>query len=247
MGIFSNLTNDGLEAAQDRVGGFAPFTTDAYDATVKLAYAGQSDGGAHNVTLVADMPDGREYKETVYITNKKGENFFLNKDDKTKKVPLPGFTVINDVCLATTEAPLSEQETEEKTVMIYDYDLKKEVPKSVQVLTGLIGQPVTLGIVEQLENKQKQDAAGNYQPIADTRVINFIDKVFHTATGKTMVEALNGQDATFRDKWIERNKGVQRDKRTIREGEAGTSGRPPVGGPPTGGGASKAKSLFGNQ
>jgi hypothetical protein len=244
MGIFSNLTNDGLEAAQDRVGGFAPFPTDAYDAKVKLAYAIQSDGGAHGVVLMATMPDGREYRETIYITNKKGENFFLNKDDKTKKVPLPGFTVVNDICLATTEAPLSEQPTEEKVVNIYDYDQKKELPKSVPVLTALIDMPVTLGIVEQLENKSAKDGAGNYQPTAETRIINFIDKVFHTETKKTMVEALNGQDAAFYDKWVERNQGQQRDKRTIKDGAAGTAGRPSAG-PPTGGTGAKPKSLFG--
>jgi hypothetical protein len=244
MGIFSNLTNEGLEAAQDRVGGFAAFPTDAYDSTIKLAYAGQSDGGAHNVTIVADMPDGREYRETIYITNKKGENFFLNKDDKTKKVPLPGFTVINDICLATTEAPLSEQQTEEKVVNIYDYEQKKDLPKSVQALTALHGKPVTLGIVEQLENKSAKDGAGNYQPVADTRIVNFIDKVFHTGTRKSMVEALNGQDAAFYDKWVERNQGQQRDKRTIKEGSTGTAGRPSAG-PPTGGTAAKPKSLFG--
>lgn len=247
MGIFSNLTNEGLEEAQDRIGGFAPFETDAYDGKVKLAYAGQSEGGAHNVNFIFEGIDGRDYSETVYITNKKGENFFLNKDDKTKKVPLPGFTVVNDICLATTEAPLSEQETEEKVVMIYDYDAKKEVPKSVQVLTGLLGKPVTLGIVQQLENKSQKDQAGNYQPIADTRIVNFIDKVFHTATRKTMVEALNGQEAAFYTKWLERNKGQQRDKRTIKEGEAGMTGRPPVGGAPAAGAPGKAKSLFGGQ
>lgn len=245
MGIFSNLTNEGLEEAQDRIGGFAPFTTDAYDGTVKLAYAGQSEGGAHNVTFIFAGIDGRDYSETIYITNRKGENFFLNKDDKTKKVPLPGFTVVNDICLATTEAPLAEQETEEKVVNIYDYDAKKEVPKSVQVLTALLDKPVTLGIVEQLENKSQKDQAGNYVPIADTRIVNFIDKVFHTATKKTMVEAMNGQDAAFYAKWVERNKGQQRDKRSIKDGEAGASGRPPVGGPPAGGPAGKAKSLFG--
>lgn len=247
MGVFSNLTNDGLEEAQDRLGGFQVYDTDAYDATVKLAYAIQSPGGAHGVVFSFDMPGGREYRETVYVTNKKGENFFFNKDDKTKKVPLPGFTVADDICLMTTEQPLSAQETEEKVVNIWDNDAKKELPKSVQVLTGLLGKPVTLGIVKQLVNKNEKDGNGEYQPTAETREENVIEKVFHTATKLSAVEARNGKtEAAFFQTWVDRNRGNVRDRRTIKGGEGGQAGRP--GAPQAGGGAqAPTKSLFGQK
>jgi hypothetical protein len=246
MGIFGNLTNEGLEDAQDRLGGFAPLDTDAYDTKIKLAYAMQSQGGAHGVVLIGDV-GGREYRETLWVTNRKGENFFLNRDDKTKKVPLPGFTVVDDICLATTEKPLAEQETEEKVVNIWDADAKKELPKSVPVLTGLIGQTVTLGIVNQLVNKNEKDGAGEYQPTAETRNENVIEKVFHTPTKMTMVEARNGKtEGAFFQTWVDRNKGQVRDRRTIKDGsDAGSSGRP-GGAPQSGAGAgAPKKSLFG--
>ena len=69
--VFGNLSNDGLEQTQDRLGGFNVRETDVYEATIKVAYAGQSAGGARNVTLVVNLPDG-EYSETIYVTNKKG-------------------------------------------------------------------------------------------------------------------------------------------------------------------------------
>ena len=128
MSIFGNLTNEGLEETTDRLGGFQIRATDIYPATIKAAYAGQSEGGARSVTVVAELPDG-EYSETIYVTNKKGENWFLNQNDKSKKVPLPGFTTIDDICLVTTGKPLSEQDSEEKVVKVYDYDEKKELPK----------------------------------------------------------------------------------------------------------------------
>lgn len=240
MGLFSNLTNEGLEDAQDRIGGFAPVETDAYDTKITLAYAGQSQGGAHNVTVVGELPNGREYRETIYVTNKQGENFYLNKDDKTKKVPLPGFTTVDDICLAATETPLAEQETEEKIVNIWDPEAKKEMPKSVPVLTALLGKTVTLGIVKQVVNKQEKDGSGNYQPIADTREENVIEKVFHTETKKTMVEARNGQEASFYNQWVDRNRGKTRDRTTIRGGSAGTAGAPT-----SGGAKAPTKSLFG--
>lgn len=244
--LFGSLTTEGLEEAQDRVGGFQPFDTDLYTGPIKLAYAGQSDGGARNITLVVDM-GGREYRETIYITNKKGENFFLNKQDNSKKVPLPGFTVIDDICLVTTGKPLAEQATEEKVVKVWDRDAKAEVPKTVPMLVDLLGQTVTLGIVRQLENKSEKDGNGNYVPIADTRETNFIDKVFHTETKMTVVEAKQGAEtATFHDSWAERNRGQTRDKREIKDGEGGTAGRPgaPRSAPQAGNSNTKPKSLF---
>ncbi|MFR7882301.1 MAG: hypothetical protein ACLU5J_13140 [Christensenellales bacterium] len=43
------------------------------------------------------MKGKKPYTETIYITNKEGKNYFLNKQDPTKKVPLPGFTLIDDL------------------------------------------------------------------------------------------------------------------------------------------------------
>ena len=120
MSIFNKLKSDGLEESQDRLGGYAPLETDIYKAIIKALYAGQSAGGAMSVNLIAEI-DGREYRETLWVTNKNGENFFLNKDDKTKKVPLPGFTVADDILLIATGEPLASQETEDKVIKLYDF------------------------------------------------------------------------------------------------------------------------------
>jgi hypothetical protein len=249
-GLFGNLTNNGLEETEDRLGGFAPLETDIYTGPIKVAYAGQAASGARSITLIVDL-GGKEYRETIYITNKKGENFFLNKDDKTKKVPLPGFTTINDICLVTTGRPLADQEAEDKMVKIYDPDQKKEVPKSVPVITALLGQTVSLGIVRTLENKSVKDSSGEYVPTPETRVVNSIEKVFHTETKMTVNEATNTTEVpAFWDAWLERNKGKQRDRRTIKDGATGVVGRPGAprasSSPPvSNGSATPRKSLFG--
>lgn len=244
MSLFQGLDNDGLEQAQDRLGGFQPLNTDIYIAKIKAAYAGKSAGGAVSVTIMADI-DGKEYRETIYVTNKKGENFFMSPTDKSKKVPLPGFTTMNDICLIGAEKPLSQMDTEEKVINIYDYDQKKEVPKPVQMLVELLGKSVALGITRQLENKTVKDSNGVYQPTADTREINTVEKVFHPELKLTVVEATNGKTTPeFWDSWLERNKGQTRDKRTVKEGEAGKSGAPKVAPTATPSQAPK-KSLFG--
>jgi hypothetical protein len=246
MSVFKNLKSEGLEKSEDRVGGFGAMDADAYKAKITLAYAGESSGGATSVTLHADI-NGREYRETFYVTNRKGENFFLNKSDTSKKVGLPGFTVVNDICFVTTEKSLSEQDTEEKIVKLYDYDEKKEMPKSVPVMVDLIGKELSLGILNILENKSVKDNNGQWADGPDEQNINVVDKVFHEPTRMTVNEATSEKpEALFYDSWVERNKGKVRDKRTIKDGQAGTAGRPGASkGAPAATEAGERKSLFG--
>jgi hypothetical protein len=249
MSLFGNLTTEGLEQTEDRVGGFQPLETDAYTGEIKAFYATKSAGGANAVNIILALEGGREYRETIYVTNRNGENFYLNQNDKSKKVPLPGFVIAEDICLVTVEKPLSAIAFEDKVMNIYDPDAKREVPKSVPMAVELIGKTVTLGIVNQLENKSEKQG-DEYVPIADTRNVNFTDKVFHTGTKMTTVEARNGAEkAVFFDAWVERNKGNIRDKRTIKDGaggNAGQAGRPGGGAPQAGGApAGPKKSLFG--
>ena len=248
MSIFGNLTNEGLEETTDRLGGFQIRATDIYPATIKAAYAGQSAGGARNVTIVAELPDG-EYSETIYVTNKKGENWFLNQNDKSKKVPLPGFTTIDDICLVTTGKSLAEQDSEEKVVKIYDFDERKELPKAVPMLVDLIGQTLFLGIVQQTVDKnQKNESTGEYEPTGETRDENVIEKVFHDPTKMTVVEARQGAtEPVFFEKWLSKNKGTVRNKAKGADGKGGArSGRPGGSAPQSGaGGQKKTSSLFG--
>lgn len=246
MSLFGNLKSDGLEQTQDRLGGgYQPKETDIYTGTIKALYAGKSAGGAQSVSLILSLKDGSEYRETFWITNKKGENFFLNKDDKTKKVPLPGFTLVDDLCLVTTGKPLAEQSTEEKTIKLYDSEAKKELPKAVPMLVEALGLEVSLGIVKVLENKNEKQG-DEYVPTAETRELNATDKVFHTETRMTVVEAREGADsAKFWDSWLERNKGNTRDKRTIKDGQAGKAGAPKAAGAAPAAGEAPRKSLFG--
>ena len=246
MSIFGNLTNEGLEEAQDRLGGFSRLESDAYLGKIKMAYAGKAASGAQFVAIIFGHGEGakEEYRETFYITNKKGENFYIDADKK--KQPLPGFTVIDDLCQVITGHPLNVQETEEKTVNVYDPEAKKELPKAVPVLVGLLEGEVTLGIIKQTVNKQVKNGAGEYVDTDETRDENVVEKVFHHPSNMTVVEAKRGStQAAFYGSWVEKNRGVTRDK-TKKTGQGGKAGKP--GMPPTAGAANaaaKGASLFG--
>lgn len=249
MSLFSNMTNEGHEETEDRLGGFQPLETDIYVGTIKVAYASASKLGARNITLIVDVGSGKEYRETVYYTNRKGENFFIDKDSK-KKVSLPGFALIDDICQVASGKTLEQQADEEKMVKVYDPDLKKEAPKAVPVLTDLTGQSVALGIVKVLENKSEKDSNGVYQDTADERYSNFIEKVFHPTMKFTVAEARKSVEVpAFWDSWVERNKGALRDKRSIKGGVGGKPGKPgasktPSGPPQANASTPARKSLF---
>ena len=243
MGLFSNLKKDGLEEAKDSLGGnFAARETGIFTGKLTAAYLTVAASGANAINLVFN--DGSEYREAVYITNKKGENFFLNKDDNSKKVPLPGFTIIDDMCLMLTEKPLCEQDSEEKVIKVYDYDAKADVNKTVTMLVDLLDKEISLGIVKETVNKQIKGNDGYVDdPAGGTRDQNHIDKVYHTETKLTVLEAQRGLEAgVFWDEWLKKNEGVTRDKTAKKK--TGAAGAPPAG---NGAASAPKTSLFGKK
>ena len=92
---FGDLNTDGLEQSRDTLGGGGAVESDSYTGKIKLAYAGASQGGARFLAVHIDL-DGREYRETLYVTNKQGQNFY---EKGGKKIPLPGFTVARGIDL----------------------------------------------------------------------------------------------------------------------------------------------------
>lgn len=255
----ANMKSDGLQESEDRLGGFKPFDTDVYPSKIKMAFLDKSKQGAQSVTFVFDI-GGKDYEETIYVSNRDGQNFYINKEDKNKKMPLPGFSTVDDICLIATGEPLSAQDphVEEKMVKVYDSDAKQRIPKSKPVITSLIGQEVTLAIQQILENKNKKEGDG-YVATAETRTSNAISKAFDPSTKLTVVEARRGLvdgQAEFQDAWLKQNKGVVYDKRTIKDGQqAGSSGAPPKSSKPANGSApatapsdsAPKRSLFGKK
>ena len=240
MSLFNNLSSDNLEKQGDSLGGFSLFESGLYDGTVKLAYADKYDSGAMFVALTLEL-GGKEYRETITITNKKGENFYL-KDGK--KMPLPGFTQINDLVLLITGNDLSQLKTEKQTHKVYDFQKRSEVAKELDCLTDIMGKPITVGIIKRTVNKQEKDGNGVYQPINEKRDENVIDKFFHAESGKTVNEFKEGvASGTFKEAWGKKNTGVTQD-RYKEQSDQGKSGGLLSGGAKPAEGVAK-KSLFG--
>lgn len=253
--MFNNLKKDGLEEAQDRVSGRQVLESDIYTGTIKAFYGGQSEKGAKFVHVVLTKEDGKDYSETIYVTNQKGENFFAGKDRDGKLTgknnPLPGFTVIDDMATCATGLPLCDLEFEDRVVNIYDFDAKKELPKTVKSADAMIGQTVSVGILKILENKGvKNEATGKYDATSEEIYKNGIDKVWNTEVQMTVAEARDGvtENGVYWKKWLETNSGEGKfkDARKFDAAKGGKTGAP-VAGKPGGAATSGAKPLFGKK
>lgn len=250
MNPFQNLNTTGLETPKDTLGGsFGAIDSGVYSGTIKAAYAGKSSGGAANISVVLALDvngQQREYRETIYVTSKAGENFY---ERDGKKSPLPGFTTANDLALLSTGKGLNEQPFEERVINVYNYDQKKEVPTKVAMAVDMVGKPITVAILKALELKNVKDSNGNYvpDPSGATREVNNIDKVFHAETGRTVSEVVERKLAKgeFIEAWRERNTGVTRDKTKGRANQPNTgTGVPGLTGAAPGG-AAPSNNIFG--
>lgn len=239
--LFEAQSTDALEKPGDFIPG-GVLETGLYNAIVKAAYVGKSTtSAAQSVTVMLEV-EGREVRETFWVTNREGLNSYADKKDSKKRYPLPGFNSVDELCLVTTGFSLSDQEAEEKVLKLYDFDQRKEVPQTVPVLTGLTGKPVLVALVQTVVDKQSRSEAGEYVATGQTRTQTVMEKFMHAETRKTVTEIVNKADAEFADKWKARMKGQVRNKSTKGANQnAGTAGTPPT---PGAGGGGTSGSIF---
>lgn len=172
-----------------------------------------------------------------------GQNFYVAKDGSGKHMPLPGFTMINDLCLLTTEQELSAQETEEKVVKLWNREERAEKNTRVPCLTELHGKSVKVALLRKIVNKRVRTDSGEYKPTSETVTLNTVDKFLYSDDGRTVLEIQNGvKTAEFAEAWMTRNDGKDRDE-SVKTETAGTSGTGRPGAPASGGSA--ASKLFG--
>ena len=181
--------------------------TDIYGATIKMIFAGQAKSGARYVTLQLKLANGKDYNETIYLSNKEGKNTFV-KDDK--EFYLPGFLLVNNLAIMTTGKGLFDiaADVETRTVKLYDYDAKKEVPTDVQAIVPMLGKQVLVAIQEEEFEKTKlNEATKKYEPTGEVGVKNVIVKAYDVETKRTAVEMRDDKEATQHDAWLETNQG----------------------------------------
>lgn len=197
--MFQNLTTGELEI-EDKLGGggFQVFPSDIYKATIQFAYGGQSTAGAMFVRIGFKLPSG-ELVQSIYVTNRNGENFFVKND---KKFLLPGFTTVEAIAQMVAGKQLADLKQVTKVVNDYNPEAKQVENFEVPMLVELLGGEILLGIQEVEEDKYKGEG---------TIKKNDINAVFHPESKQTLAEAMGDREATFHDKWLDANKDKVRD------------------------------------
>ena len=236
-----------VEKEVDTLGGGGLIESGLFDGIIKVAYAGAAESGAQNVTLHVASPDGKTtIRETIYVSSNstKGRKTYYERDGK--KYPLPGFSLINGICLLAAGEDLVAVGTkaEKKVIKVYDFESKRELPTEVDMLMPLLDKPITLGVLRKVEDKNEKNAAGKYVPSGEVREMNSIDRVFRASDGLTVAEVTaQAEKAEFKEKWAEKWTGVTHDKaKRKRDASLGAPGA--IAGTPAGAAATPTKSLF---
>lgn len=214
--LFADLTQDpNVKSDGDRLGS-EPVTSGLYrGCTVEMMYATTAKSGAKALTVSFKTESGRTIKRTEYITSgtaKGGKTTYVNKTTGETHF-LPGFTLMNDLCLLTTNKPLSSCVFETKHVPVYDFELKTDVVQELPVATEVIGKKVDVGVIVQIVDKQAMNDAGVYVNTGETRKDTTVNKLFLVDDGRTVTECKAGAtEAAFQVKWEEKNTGIEVDR-----------------------------------
>ncbi|MBL1322188.1 MAG: hypothetical protein COA63_014185 [Methylophaga sp.] len=229
--MFNDVDSSGMEEQKDSLGGYLVDSA-LYTGKITMAYAGSSDSGSKSITIHVDL-NGTDFRETFWVVSGKTKGFhYMGGKDGKSKIPLPSFTHVNNICLVTTGTELKSQKTEEKMVSIYNSEAKKAIPTSADVLVGLIGKEIQLGILRQIVDKQiKGD--GGYINSGETREENAVNGVFHPVNHMTVSEAKAGDitEGEFIVKWDKKHTGNTLNKAKGAEGKSGKPGGASAGTP----------------
>ncbi|ANJ20795.1 single strand DNA binding protein [Roseobacter phage RD-1410W1-01] len=251
------------EVEEDYVGGGGLLDTDIYTGTIKYAYIGKAaNSGARNLTLAVTI-GSTEVTRQIWMTNRDGEVTY--KDKKTGDLKnLPGYNQVNALTMLLCSKEVGDMDVEDKTLSLYDYESKKEIPQSVPCFVDLHGLELQVAIQRQtLDKTEKNEATGNYEPNGETRDVNEFIKFFPADKAVTLgevaqfISSLGGdfddvlsdgdldkaiakmevEMGGWAEKWLDKNRGQTWDRSTgKKEGKAfGGSAK-------SGGGSSKPKS-----
>ena len=197
-----------------------------YQGTIKNAFIGKSAGGATSVSLEVKLDSGKTIFETIYVTNREGNNTY-EKDGVIGY--LPGFLTVNQIALFATGKDLYElePELEERIVKQYDSKAGKQVDKPAMVIVPLLEQPILVAIKEVRENKTKAGDGNKRITLAEDRVYNTIDKVFHPSTYHTQAELEQDKEATYLGTWQKDNEGKLDDRyKSVESANSATVSKP---------------------
>ncbi|WP_432481698.1 hypothetical protein [Moraxella sp. ZY200743] len=221
MNFLSNLGyQENIEQEKDVLGGnYKVPESGIYSAIIKHAYTSQSQSGAGAINFEFDL-DGVIFRETLYVTNRQGNNFYEKNGERNY---LPSFLNADAIALFASTKPLAEQKIQPKVIKVYNFEQKKEVPTEVPMLVDLLGKEVKLGIIKEKLFKQVKDNNGNYVDGDEIIKRASISKVFSAKDNRTTSEVRAGKEAEFYKNWLDKWEGQIKDSTTTNKSSTPTT------------------------
>jgi len=248
MSLLNTIQSDASVKTEDKdvLGGRSLFPTNIYVGKLEAVWLSASASGAIAVNISANI-EGKNIRQTSYITNAKKEDFYIDKKTSEKKA-MPSVMMFNAlVKLVTSKNSYRELTTEKRTLSLWDSTQQKEVPTAVDCFVELHNAEVGIAVEQQIVDKSEKGNGGKYFPTGETREQNEITKFFDAATKKTVTEMLGNSEASFAGKWLEKNKDKVIDKESKESKELRKNGKATKAVLPAAGGATEpAEDLFGD-
>lgn len=201
---------------RDVLGGRKVFETNVYSLEIKQAFIFVNSNGSTGCRIDGKFEDGQDYSNTLWIADRKGNNYYIDKKDKSQKL-LPAYIMLNTILQLVAEKSIDDPdslETSEKVVKM------GETNQSVEVLDDLTGAVILIALEKQRKNKTVKgtlpDGKEGYVPTNEIIFENELVKVFcgsEDAYGFTLNELLaDAAEPEFMSKWLEKNKDKEIDR-----------------------------------
>ena len=226
MGLLGALKSDEVieDVETDSVGGnYAALPSGLYPMIITTAYVEKSSSGSLGLHLVLTDADGKELRNSVWMTGgdaKGNKKYYIDKQGNKKF--LPGFLMADSLALLTVQKSIEDCTEEQLVIKKYDYTARAEVPATVAMLRELLGTQILVGVLLKTVDKTKLGDDKQYHPTGETREQNEIDKFFRASDNKTTSEIrAQAKIATFFETWKEKNEGKVIDDTTKVSGQAG--------------------------
>lgn len=223
-------SNTAVVEEKDSLGGRKVFETNVYPLEIKEAFIFVNDNGSTGVTVSGKFESGDSYETTLWIGDKKGNNFYVDKKTKQEKL-LPAYIQFNTICELIVGFGLEDEDNElattEKVAKMGDKN------RTVEYIDDFAGATILIALEKQKKNKSVKVGEGKsatYQPTAEIVFENELVKVFSAdkdSYGYTLNELLaEAPEAEFMAKWLEKNQGKEIDRYKPVAGDAGGSAAP---------------------
>lgn len=202
-----SVDSDVEVSSTDTLGGNALPKTGLYKMVIDVAYTGKSTGGATHVTInfkSADPAVNAYHTEVLWVKSKKGLSYYMGGKNKDKKIILPSMQTFQQI-LAICDLDPNNVKVENKTISLWDKEKKAMAPTEVPVLTELKGKILYAGLRTVRENKNKQDAEGNWVPSNDERLYNELHRVFYPDGFSVEEKKLGAKEPAFVKTWKDKN------------------------------------------